>query len=56
MKIKLGSMVCAKGYIKNRIPQSGIVIEFCGPKIIKVWWSAYNKTSHVHVEDMAVVA
>jgi hypothetical protein len=56
MKIKLGSMVCAKGYIKNRIPQSGIVIEFCGPKIIKVWWSAYNKTSHVLVEDMAVVA
>ena len=56
MKIKLGSMVCAKGYIKNYHPHNGIVIEFCGEKIIKVWWTASGKTSHVLVEDMAVVA
>ena len=56
MEIKLGSMVCAKGYIKDRKPHTGIVIEFCGPKIIKVWWAAYNKASHVLVEDMAVMA
>jgi hypothetical protein len=57
MKIKLGSLVCAKGYIKDHKPHTGVVIGLRpGGKIIKVWWAAYNKTSHVLVEDMAVVA
>ena len=56
MTIKLGSLVCAKGYITDRKPHAGIVIGLGpGGKIIKVWWAAYNKASHVLIEDMAVV-